>query len=158
MQPRALLLLRERDVGLGPQPGRAIFFTIERRGAKPILERELVRILDPAAALLGTVDEEQSSERPERLSAKTALGFLIDDDDAFARARDFGCRDESREPRSDHNDVGDVAHRYAGRRRIIVIPRIVITTSPFWFNASVSPMTIPRSALLADGRTSRTVL
>ena len=75
-----LLARREPDVGLGPLPGPEVLpLAIEPRRPHPVLQRELVRVLDPHPPLLGAVDEEQPRERPERLAAEVVAVLLLDD-------------------------------------------------------------------------------
>ena len=49
----------EGDVGLGPLPRPEVFGPIKTGRAHPVAHGEVVRILDPEAALLGRVDHEQ---------------------------------------------------------------------------------------------------
>ena len=53
----------------------------------------------PSRRCSGTVDQEQSAERPERLAAEALLALLVDHDDALAGVGDFGCRDQARQAR-----------------------------------------------------------
>jgi hypothetical protein len=52
-----------------------------------------MRIVNAQPPLLGTIDEEQSAERPECLTAQILRAFLIDDDDTLAGIGDLGSRD-----------------------------------------------------------------
>ena len=61
-QPRPLLAGREVDVRLGPGARPAVLLAVELRAAHPVLQRELVGVLDAHPALLGAVDEEQPAE------------------------------------------------------------------------------------------------
>ena len=67
VQPRPLLAGAEADVRLGPLARPLVLGPVERGGAEPVLQRQLVGVLDAAAPLLGAADEHQPAERPERL-------------------------------------------------------------------------------------------
>jgi len=88
-EPRALLARREGEVGLGPLSAVLVLVSIELRRGEPVLTGELVTVLHPDSALLGTIDQEESSEGPPRLPAEGVLGFLFDDDHALAGAEQF---------------------------------------------------------------------
>src|SRR6185312_9808115 len=83
-QPAALLPRREIDIGVRPLPRPVVFLAVERRGAQPILQRQFVTVVHTQPALLRTVDEEQTAERPERLPAEVGAVLLVDDQDSLA--------------------------------------------------------------------------
>src|SRR5690348_13788521 len=78
-QPAALLPRREVDVRMRPLPGPVVLRPVEASRAQPVLQRQLVAVADAEPPLLGAVDEEQSTERPERLTADVVGVFLVDD-------------------------------------------------------------------------------
>ena len=80
LQPRPLLAGRERHVGLRPALRPVILGAIEARRAHPVLQRQVVRVADAQAPLLGAVDEHQPAERPERLAAQRLLALLVEQD------------------------------------------------------------------------------
>ncbi len=92
-----------------------VLVAVESRGAHPVLQREIVGILDAEPALFGRVDQKQSAERPEGLAAKALFAFLVDDDDALAGVGDFGCRDQPRQSAADHDYVCVISHRFLPR-------------------------------------------
>ena len=106
LEPRALLARGELQVGLGPLARPQVFLAVEGRSAEPVLPRELERVLDAHATLLGGVDEEQAAERPERLAAEIGFGLLLEDRDALARVDEFAGGDEAGYPGADHDRVG----------------------------------------------------
>ena len=119
-QPAAFLAGGESEIGLRPAPRPEVFIAVEARRAHPVLQRQLVTVLDAEPALLGRIDQKQPAERPERLAAKALFAFLIDHDDALAGVRDLGRGDEAGEARADHDDVSFVCHRVSpGLLRII---------------------------------------
>src|SRR5215212_8936400 len=78
-QPAALLARREVDVGVCPLPRPVVFGPVETRRAEPVLQCELVTVMNAKPALFGAVHEEQAAERPERLTAEVVRVLLIDD-------------------------------------------------------------------------------
>ena len=114
-QPAALLAGRERHIGFRPAPRPEIFVAVEAGRSHPVLQREIVTVLDAEPALFGAVDQEQSAERPERLAAEALLALLVDHDDALAGVGDFGRGDEAREAPADHDYVRIVSHRVLPR-------------------------------------------
>ena len=92
-----------------------VVVAVEARGPHPVLQCEIVGILNAEPALLGRVHQEESAERPKGLSAKALFAFLVDDDDALAGVCDFGCRDQSRQSAADHDYVCDLSHRFLPR-------------------------------------------
>jgi hypothetical protein len=105
LEPRPLLASGELQVGLGPLARPEVLLAVEGRGAQPVLAGELERVLDAHAALLGGVDEEQATERPERLAAEIGRGFLLEDDHALAGVDEFARGHETGEACTDHDDV-----------------------------------------------------
>jgi hypothetical protein len=85
LEPAALLARREVHVRLGPAPRPQVLVAVELGAAGPVLERQVDRVLDAHASLLGRVDEEQAAERPEGLAAQTLLSLLVDQDDSAPR-------------------------------------------------------------------------
>jgi hypothetical protein len=78
---------------------------VEPRRSQPVLQRELIGVLDPQPALLGAVDEEQPAERPERLAAEVVAALLVDDGDAVARPAELVGGDQARQPGADDDDA-----------------------------------------------------
>ena len=104
-QPVAFLAGGEGDVGLCPFAWPRILVAIEARRSHPVLQSEIVGILDTEPALFGRIDEKQAAERPERLTAKILFAFLVEHDDALARIGDLGRCDQSSQPRADDDDI-----------------------------------------------------
>ena len=108
-QPAALLPRGEVDVGVRPLPRPIVLVPVERGRAQPVLQRQLVAVLDAHPALLGAVDEEQATERPEGLPAQVGAVLLLDDQHAFTGhlgvLGQLGGRDQSGESGSDNDDV-----------------------------------------------------
>src|SRR5262249_24457497 len=109
-QPRPFLPGRESHIGLRPTARPMVFFAIEGGAAKPILQRERVRVADAHTALLEPVDQKQPTERPEGLSAQRLLRLLIENDDGLACVDQFGRRDQSGQSSSDNDCVGVIGH------------------------------------------------
>ncbi len=86
---------------------------VELRAAEPVLQGEVVGVLDAHPALLGAVDEEQSAERPEGLTAEVLLGLLVDQDDPPAGVGQLGGGDETGEPGPHDDDVSVHAEHYS---------------------------------------------
>ena len=97
VQPGPLLPGREVDVRLGPLARPVVLVAVEAGGAEPVLEGQVVAVLDPQPALLGRVDEEEAAEGPVRLAADGLLGLLVEQDDRAARVDELGG---GREPAS----------------------------------------------------------
>ena len=100
VKPRAFLAGGKIDVRLRPPPRPVVFGTVEARGVHPVAQRELVRVVDAEAALLGRVDEEQPAQRPERLPAQALLALLLDQKHSAPRVGRLRGGDETRESRS----------------------------------------------------------
>ena len=109
-QPSALFTSSERDIGFRPALRPEILVAVEAGRSHPVLQREIVAVLDAESALLGRINQKQSAERPERLAAEALLAFLIDDDDPLAGVGDFRRRNEAGETGSDHDYVCIVSH------------------------------------------------
>ena len=88
-QPVALFAGGEGDIGFRPFPRPMVVVAVEARGAHPVLQREIVGILDAQPALFGGIDQKQSAERPKGLSAEALLAFLVEHNDALAGDRRF---------------------------------------------------------------------
>ena len=112
-QPVAFLARGKRHIGLGPAPRPVIVVAVEAGRPHPVLQRQVVTVLDAEPALLGRINQEQSAERPEGLAAEALLALLLDHDDASAGVGNFGRRDQAREPAADHNDISLIGHRFA---------------------------------------------
>ena len=110
-QPSAFFARRERHIGFGPALRPQILIAVEARRAHPVLQRQIVAVLDAEPALFGQIHQEQSAERPERLAAEVLLAFLIDHDDAFAGVGDLGGGDKPGEAPADHDYVRIACHR-----------------------------------------------
>ncbi len=70
VEPLPLLAGGEGDVRLGPAARPVVALAVELRAAHPVLEGELVGVLDAHPPLLGGVHEEEAAERPERLATR----------------------------------------------------------------------------------------
>ena len=121
-QPVALLAGGEGDIGFRPFLRPQVFVAVEARGSHPVLQRQLVGILDAEPALFGAVDQEQAAERPERLAAEVLLAFLVEQNDAFAGIGDLGRGDQPRQSAADHDYVCVLSHR--------VLPRLPFDSRP----------------------------
>src|SRR6201999_1297499 len=77
-QPASLLAGGESEIGVRPKARPMILVAIEAGRAHPVLACQLEAVLDAEPALLGRINQKQSAERPERLSAKALLAFLVD--------------------------------------------------------------------------------
>ena len=110
VQPRALLAGAEAHVGLGPLARPLVLGPVEGRGAHPVLQRQLVGVLDAHPALLGAVDEHQPAQRPERLAAQVRLGLLVEQEHLLAGVGQLGGGHQPGQAAADHDHVGVVAH------------------------------------------------
>ena len=112
-QPGALLPGGELDVGARPphRPAVLVVQPVEPGAALPVLPGQLERVVNPQAALLGGVDEEQPAERPERLAAEVGRAFLVDQGDPLARARQLGGGDQTGEAGADHDASAGASSR-----------------------------------------------
>ena len=110
-EPVAFLAGRKCDIGFRPAPRPVIFVAVEARRSHPVLQREVVTVLDAEPALFGAIDQKQSAERPESLATEALLAFLVDHDDAFAGIGDFGRGDKAGKARADNDYVCIIGHR-----------------------------------------------
>ena len=83
---------------------------VEGGGAQPVLERQVVRIADAHAPLLGRIDEEEPAERPERLTAERLLRLLVDEDDPLAGLGQLGGGDQPGKAGADNDHIRVVSH------------------------------------------------
>ena len=104
-QPAALLACREVDVRMCPLARPVVLRPVEARGAQPVLQGQLVTVANTQPALLGTVDEEEAAEGPERLAADVGGVLLVDDQDAAAPFGELTGGDETCKARSDDDDI-----------------------------------------------------
>ena len=111
MQPGPFLAGGEVDVGLRPAARPLILGAVEPGGSEPVLPGQLARVVNPKPPLLGTVDQEQSAQGPERLPPEGGLGLLVEDDHLAARIRQLGSRDQARQPGPDDDCVSVCGHR-----------------------------------------------
>src|SRR5689334_12880501 len=109
-QPFALLSGRKSDISFCPLTRPVVVLAVEARGAHPVLQSQIVGILDAEPALFRRIDQEQSAERPEGLAAQALFAFLVEQDDALAGIGDFGRGHQPRQPAADHDHVG-ISHR-----------------------------------------------
>lgn len=106
VQPVALLVRRKLHVGPGPAPRPLVLGTIERSAPQPVLPGKLERVTDPDAPLLGRIDQEQSTQRPERLTSDRSLGLLVDQQHPPSGVHELHRGGQSGETRSDNDHVG----------------------------------------------------
>src|SRR6201995_2980014 len=110
-QPASLLAGREIHVSVCPLPRPVVLWPVERRGAQPILQCELVAVVYTEAVLLGAVDEKQSTERPQRLPAEIGAVLLVDDQYPFAALDHLAGRHQAGQARPDDDDISlGIAH------------------------------------------------
>ena len=125
VQPRPLLARGPIDVRLCPAARPLVLGPVESGRAEPVLPGELARVLDPQAALLGAVDEEEPAERPERLPAEGLLRLLLDEDHALPGGGQLGGRDEPGKARADDDGVGlSFSSGASGSRHAHILPRV----------------------------------
>ena len=105
-QPGALLAGGEVHVCLGPAAGPVVLWPVELRAAEPVLQGQIETVTHAHQALLGRVDHEQATERPERLPAQGNLWFLVEHDHRLACVRNLRGRDQARQPCPHNNDIG----------------------------------------------------
>ncbi len=107
-EPGSLLPRRPLHVGPGPahRPGVLVLGPVEAGAALPVVPGQVEGVLDAEAALLRGVDEEEPAERPEGLAAEVGRVLLVEQGDLPAPAGQLVGRDQARQTRSDHDDVG----------------------------------------------------
>ena len=116
-QPVALLARGELHVGTRPAPRPLVLGTVEAGAAEPVLPGELERVLDPPAALLRRVHEEQPAERPERLAAERRLGLLVEQQHAAAGVGQLGGGGQPGQAGADDDHIGFRTAHGAGKIR-----------------------------------------
>src|SRR6202158_850204 len=126
-EPSAFLAGCERHIGFRPAPWPKILVAIKPRRPQPVLQRQIVAVLDAEPALFGAIDQKQAAERPEGLAAEVLFALLVDHDDALAGVGDFSCGDEARQPAADHDYVCIACHR--------IIPRVLARMKPVAWTA-----------------------
>ncbi len=109
-QPVALFAGRERHIGFRPLPRPKILLAVEAGGAHPVLQREVVGILDAEPALLRRIHQKQAAERPEGLAAEALFALLVDHDDAFSGVGDFGGGHQPGQTAADHDHIRIASH------------------------------------------------
>ena len=114
-EPAAFFASRERDIGFRPALRPEILIAVEARRSHPVLQRQIVTVLDAEPALFWAIDQKQPAERPECLPAEALFALLIDHDDAFAGVGNFGRGNEACEAAADHDYVCIIGHRVAPR-------------------------------------------
>jgi hypothetical protein len=106
-QVRALLARGELDIRAGPLGGPHVLVveSVECRTAGPVVPGQLEGVLDAENALFGAIDQEESAERPEGLTAQVGRVLLVDHRDFLAPSGQFVGGDQSGQTRTDHDDV-----------------------------------------------------
>ncbi len=107
-EPGALLPRRPLDVGAGPahRPGVLVLGPVEAGAALPVAPGQVEGVLDAETALLRGVDQEEAAEGPEGLPAEVGRVLLVDQGHPAAPAGQLVRGDQTRQSRSDHDDVG----------------------------------------------------
>jgi len=83
-----------------------ILGAVKTSASQPVRPGELERVVDSGAPLLGRVDEEQATERSERLTAQRSLGLLIQQQHTLAGADQLSGRDQTGQATADHDCFG----------------------------------------------------
>ena len=109
-QPGSHLTRGKRDVCLGPLPRPVVLGPIKARRPQPITEGQVIRVFDSKPALLGRINHEQTTQRPECLPTKVLFALLLDHDTSVASLGDFRGRDQPGEPATHHNHVRLLFH------------------------------------------------
>ena len=104
-EPAALLPRGKVDVGVRPLPRPVVLRPIETRGAKPVLQRQLVAVADAQPPLFGAVDEEQPAEGPECLTAEVVGVLLVNDQNSASPFDEFACRDQTGQSGPNDDDI-----------------------------------------------------
>src|SRR6516165_1257960 len=112
-QPGAFLAGRKAYIGLRPTPRPEILVAVEACRSDPVLECQVVTVLDAEPALFWGIDQKKPAKRPKRLAAQALFALLLDQDDAFAGIGNFGGGDETRKTSADHDDVSVLSHRFS---------------------------------------------
>ena len=110
VQPRAHLACGKIDIGLGAFSRPCIMRAIELRRTHPVLQGKFAAVLDAEPPLLGTVDEEQATKRPESLPAQRVLALLFENCDALAGVGQFSRGNETRKPAADDHRICSLGH------------------------------------------------
>jgi hypothetical protein len=110
LQPGAHFTRGKSHVALGPLPRPEILGAIKTGGADPVGKREVVRVFDSKPALLGRIDHEQPTERPERLAAQVLFGFLFDHDHSLAGVGNLRRGNQAGEAGADDDHVCFCVH------------------------------------------------
>ena len=82
-----------------------IFGSVEARRVHPVAKRELARIAYPEPTLFRRVDEEETAERPEGLSADVLLALLIEQQHGAAGVGGLRGGYEAGEPGTNDDEV-----------------------------------------------------
>ncbi|MCY1505442.1 hypothetical protein D9M68_396590 [compost metagenome] len=101
MQPAALFACGKVEIGFRPKPRPVVLRTVELRRPQPVLPGKLTRVTNAHAPLLGAIDEEQTAQRPESLTAKVLFAFLIENDDLAAKGGRFRGGNQAGKARTD---------------------------------------------------------
>ena len=104
-QPAAHVSGRPAEVGIRPLPAPVIAVAVEASSVLPVGARTLVGIPDSQPPLLRGVDHEEAAEGPEGLATEGPVRLLLDDRDAAAAGDRLGCGDQTRQSRSDDEDI-----------------------------------------------------
>jgi hypothetical protein len=102
---------RECHIGFRPASRPQILIAVEACRPQPVLQREVVAVLDAEPPLFRAIDQKQPAERPEGLAAEALFALLIDHDDASAGVGDFRRGHQARQPAADHDYVCIACHR-----------------------------------------------
>src|SRR5262249_18185403 len=115
-----------------------IFLAIEAGRAHPVLQSEVVGVLDAKAALFRRINQKKSAERPERLASEALLAFLVQQNDALAGVGDLGGRHQPRQTAADPNYGCIISHRF--------LPRVLDRMKPVTFVAVNGKTRLPVAA------------
>src|SRR5205807_3610127 len=108
-QPTALLPRSEVDIRVGPLPRPVVLGPVEAGRAQPVLQRQLVAVADAQSPLLRAVDEEQPTERPERLTPDVVGVLLVDDQHASPAFDQLTGGNQTGQPGTYHDHIS-VSH------------------------------------------------
>ena len=87
-----------------------VFIAIEAGGSQPILPCKFVGVFNFQAPLFGTVDDEETTERPKRLRAEIRSRLLLDDENSLPAIGKFRRCNQAGESGADDDDVGIHVH------------------------------------------------